>query len=160
MLRDRRDESAVIDRLLEDARAGRSGALLVRGEAGIGKTALLEAVIGSASDVTLLRAVGVESERELAFGALHQLCGPVLDRLDRLPGPQRDALATTFGLSAGAVQLWLRVCARQIFSDVQAQDDLATVLFNAAADFCAERVNDPFVIADLDGLFPLPADFH
>ena len=103
MLRGRRDECAVIDRLLEDARAGRSGALLVRGEAGIGKTALLEDAIASASDLTLLRAVGVESERELAFGALHQLCGPVLDRLDRLPGPQRDALATTFGLSAGAV---------------------------------------------------------
>jgi DNA-binding CsgD family transcriptional regulator len=103
MLRDRRDESAVIGRLLEDARVGRSGALLVRGEAGIGKTALLENVIASASGLTLLRAAGVESERELAFGALHQLCGPVLDRLDRLPGPQRDALATTFGLSAGAV---------------------------------------------------------
>src|SRR3954464_13804767 len=103
MLRGRRDERAVLDGLLEDARAGRSGVLVLRGEAGIGKTALLEDVIASASDVTLLRAVGVESERELAFGALHQLCGPVLDRLDRIPGPQRDALATTFGLSAGAV---------------------------------------------------------
>jgi hypothetical protein len=57
------------------------------------------------------------------------------------------------------LELWLRVCARQVFSDVQAQDDLATLLFDAAADFCAERVNDPFVIVDLDGLFPLPADF-
>src|SRR3954449_10008458 len=84
MLRDRRDESAVIDRLLEDARAGRSGALLVRGEAGIGKTALLEDVIASASDVTLLRAVGVESERDLACGALRQLSGHVLNPFDRL----------------------------------------------------------------------------
>jgi hypothetical protein len=57
------------------------------------------------------------------------------------------------------LELWLRVCARQVFSDVQAQDDLATLLFDAAADFCAEPVNDPFVIVDLDGLFPLPADF-
>ena len=93
---------AVLDGLLDAARAGRSGVLVLRGEAGIGKTALLEHAIESASDFTLLRAVGVESEMELAFAALHQLCAPMLDRLDRLPGPQRDALEITFGLSAGA----------------------------------------------------------
>src|SRR6266576_2156198 len=102
MLRGRRDERAVLDGLLEDSRGGRSGVLVLRGEAGIGKTALLEHAIGSASDFTLLRAVGVESEMELAFAALHQLCGPVLDWLDRLPAPQRDALEITFGVSAGA----------------------------------------------------------
>jgi DNA-binding CsgD family transcriptional regulator len=103
MLRGRRDECAVLDGLLEGARAGQSGVLILRGEAGIGKTALLEYVIGSASDMRVLRAIGVPSEMELAFAGLHQLCAPLLDRLDGLPGPQRDALATTFGLSAGTV---------------------------------------------------------
>src|SRR3954468_19330622 len=102
VLRGRRDECAVIDRLLHGAVDGRSGVLLVRGEAGVGKTALLEYAIGWASDMTVLRAVGVESEMELPFAALHQLCAPMLDRLERLPSPQRDALRTTFGLSAGA----------------------------------------------------------
>src|SRR5690348_14591066 len=103
MLHGRRDECVVLDRLLDGARAGRSGALVLEGEAGVGKTALLDYVIGSASDLRVLRAVGVESEMELAFAALHQLCAPVLDGLDRLPVPQRDALLTTFGLRAGAV---------------------------------------------------------
>ena len=99
----RRDERVALDRLLEDVRAGQSGVLVLRGDAGIGKTALLRQAIRSASEMRVLRAVGVESEMELPFAALHQLCGPLLDRLDGLPGPQRDALATTFGLSAGAV---------------------------------------------------------
>ena len=102
ILRGRRDECAVLDGLLRDVRGGRSGALVVRGEAGIGKTALLEYAIESASDLRIARAAGVESEMELPFAALHQLCAPLPGRLDRLPDPQRDALATTFGLSAGA----------------------------------------------------------
>ncbi|MEA2380421.1 MAG: hypothetical protein QOH72_392 [Solirubrobacteraceae bacterium] len=102
MLRGRRDERAVIEGLLGKARGGRSGVLVLRGEAGIGKTALLEHAIESVSDVTLLRAAGVESEMELAFAALHQLCAPVDDFVDRLPGPQRDSLEVTFGVSAGA----------------------------------------------------------
>ena len=101
-LRGRRDERAVLDALLAAVRSGRSGALVVRGEAGIGKTALLEYAIESASDLRIARAAGVESEMELPFAALHQLCAPLPDQLDRLPAPQRDALATTFGLSAGA----------------------------------------------------------
>ena len=101
MLRGRRDECAVLDGLLEDARAGRSGVLVLRGDPGVGKTALLEYAITSGSDMRVLRAVGAEAEMELAFAAAHQLCMSVLDRLERLPGPQRDALATTFGLSAG-----------------------------------------------------------
>jgi DNA-binding CsgD family transcriptional regulator len=103
MLRGRREERALLDGLLAGARGGHSGVLVLRGEAGFGKTALLEHAIESASDLTVLRAVGVESEVELAFAALHQLCAPVLDGLDRLPGPQRDALAITFGLNAGPV---------------------------------------------------------
>jgi DNA-binding CsgD family transcriptional regulator len=99
----RGSEREVLDRLIDGARVGRSGVVLVRGEAGIGKTALLEDAIASASDFAVARAGGVESEMELAFAALHQLCAPIMDRLDQLPDPQRDALAITFGLSAGPV---------------------------------------------------------
>jgi DNA-binding CsgD family transcriptional regulator len=77
--------------------------LVLRGEAGFGKTALLDYAIESASNLRVVRASGVESEMELPCAALHQLCAPLLGWLDRLPGPQRDALRTTFGLSAGAV---------------------------------------------------------
>jgi hypothetical protein len=100
-LRGRRDECAVLDRLLDGARAGRSGALALKGEAGAGKTALLDYAIASASDLRVLRAAGVESEMELAFAALHQLCAPLLDCLGGLPAPQRHALEITFGLSEG-----------------------------------------------------------
>src|SRR6201987_5567778 len=98
MLLGRKDECAVLDRLLDGTRSGRSGALVLEGEPGVGKTALLDYAIGSASDLTVLRAVGAELEMELAFAALHQLCAPVLDRLERLPVPQSEALLTTFGL--------------------------------------------------------------
>jgi DNA-binding CsgD family transcriptional regulator len=103
MLRGRRDECSALDGLLDGARGGRSGALVVRGDAGVGKTALLDYAIASAADLGIVRALGVESERELAFAALHQLCVPILDRLQRLPGPQSDALRVTFGLSDGSV---------------------------------------------------------
>jgi DNA-binding CsgD family transcriptional regulator len=75
--------------------------LVLRGEAGVGKTALLDYAIGSASDMRVVRASGVESEMELAFAALHQLCAPLRDRLEGLPAPQRHALEITFGLSEG-----------------------------------------------------------
>src|SRR3954468_15735404 len=101
MLRGRRSECEALDRLLGGVRGGRSAALVVRGQAGIGKTALLEYAIESASDLRVVRAVGVGSEMELAFAALHQLCAPLLDRLDPLPAPQRDALSVALGLSAG-----------------------------------------------------------
>ena len=76
--------------------------MVLRGEAGIGKTALLEYLVASASDLTVVRAVGVESDMELAFASLHQLCAPLLDRIEELPAPQRQALETVFGLSDGA----------------------------------------------------------
>ncbi len=101
LLRGRRSECETLDRLVEDVRAGRSSVLALRGEAGIGKTALLEYVRDNASGCRIARAAGVESEMEMAFGGLHQLCAPYLNRLDRLPGPQREALATAFGLTAG-----------------------------------------------------------
>ena len=101
MLRGRRAECGVLDGLLEGVRGGRSAALVVRGEAGVGKTALLDYAVESAPDLRSVRAAGVESEMELAFAGLHQLCWPLLDRLGRLPGPQRDALSIAFGLKAG-----------------------------------------------------------
>src|SRR6516225_9615881 len=100
-LRGRASERALLDDLVSAIRRGESRSLVLRGEAGIGKTALLEHLIASASDLTVVRAVGVESEMELAYASLHQLCVPLLDRLDRLPGPQRQALEVVFGLSAG-----------------------------------------------------------
>jgi hypothetical protein len=100
-LLNREGERAALDGLLEDLRSGRGRALVVRGEAGVGKSALLEYVAGAAADMRVARAAGVESEVELAFAGLHLLCAPLLDRLDGLPGPQRDALGVAFGLRAG-----------------------------------------------------------
>jgi DNA-binding CsgD family transcriptional regulator len=102
-VRGRSEERTVLEALLAGARGEQSGVLVLRGDAGFGKTALLGLAIESAADFTVLRAVGVESEVELAFAALHQLCAPVRDGLERLPDPQRDALAVTFGLDAGPV---------------------------------------------------------
>ena len=87
---------------LAAAQAGHSQVLVLRGEAGIGKTALLEFLVDRAAGCRVARAAGVESEMELAYAGLHQLCGPYLDRAGRLPAPQRDALGTAFGLRSGA----------------------------------------------------------
>ncbi|ROO85888.1 regulatory LuxR family protein [Actinocorallia herbida] len=100
-LRGRQLECERLDRLVATVQEGRSAVLVVRGEAGIGKSVLLDYVRGSASGCRIARVAGVESEMELAFGGLHQLCAPFLDHIGRLPGPQRDALETAFGLSAG-----------------------------------------------------------
>jgi DNA-binding CsgD family transcriptional regulator len=102
-LHGRRRECQTIDRLLAAARSGSSGALLVRGAPGIGKSALLDHAMESASGFRVACATGVHSEMELAFAGLHQFCGQMLGRLHRLPGPQRDALSAAFGLTAGAV---------------------------------------------------------
>ena len=98
---DRRSEREALRRLLEAVSSGQSRVLVMSGEPGVGKTALLDSAIGSASGFRVLRAVGVESEMELAFAALQQLCAPMLDRLDRLPAPQQEALGVAFGLHAG-----------------------------------------------------------
>src|SRR5579864_3790719 len=95
-------ESARLDRLLADARAGQSAVLVLRGEPGIGKTALLGYAAERAAGLQVVRAAGAASEMELPFASLHQLCGPLLGGLGRLPPPQRDALGTAFGLCAGA----------------------------------------------------------
>ena len=95
-------ECAKLDELLAAARLGRSAVLVVRGEPGIGKSALLKYAAGRAQDCRVLRAIGAEWEMELPFAGLHQLMAGLLDRRERLPAPQRDAVATAFGLSPGA----------------------------------------------------------
>jgi DNA-binding CsgD family transcriptional regulator len=97
----RRTECDALDRLVESVRASQSRVLVLRGEAGVGKSVLLEYLVARASGCHVARAPGVESEMELAYAGLHQLCTPILDRRERLPVPQRDALATVFGLSVG-----------------------------------------------------------
>jgi AAA ATPase domain len=94
-------EREKLDQLVDAVRAGQSRALVVRGEPGLGKTALLEYASERAVGCRVARASGVQSEMELPFAGLHQLCQPMLDRLDRLPDPQRNALAVAFGLSSG-----------------------------------------------------------
>src|SRR6201996_879828 len=97
----RLSEREVLDRFVADVRAGEGQALVVRGEPGVGKTALLDYLAGRAAGCLVARAAGVQSEMELAFAGLHQLCAPMLDHAKSLPGPQREALRTAFGLSAG-----------------------------------------------------------
>jgi AAA ATPase domain len=94
-------ECGVLDQLIGVVRAGESQVLVVGGEPGVGKSALLDYVLETASDCQVARAAGIQSEMELAFAGLHQLCAPMMDHLDRLPVPQREALRTAFGISAG-----------------------------------------------------------
>ncbi|GAA1376284.1 helix-turn-helix transcriptional regulator [Catellatospora chokoriensis] len=100
-LRGRRQELASLERVLAGARAGGSAVLVLRGEAGIGKTALLDHAARQAVGFHKTSVVGIESEFELAFASLHQLCTPLLGRLGELPGPQREALSVAFGLRQG-----------------------------------------------------------
>ncbi|HWH20548.1 MAG TPA: AAA family ATPase [Solirubrobacterales bacterium] len=100
-LRGRQAELEALQRVLEAARAGESRTLVLRGEAGSGKTALLEQLVDRAAGFRVAAATGIESEMELPFATLHQLCAPLLDRLDHLPPPQRAALASVFGMSGG-----------------------------------------------------------
>src|SRR3954467_6631091 len=100
-LQGRSGEHAQLDRLLENVRGGQSAVLVIRGEAGMGKTALLRRAIDRASGFRVARVAGVESEMELPYAGLHQLCAPMLERLDALPEPQQVALRVALGLEAG-----------------------------------------------------------
>src|SRR6201988_3057684 len=132
-LRGRGDDCARLDGLLEGASAGRGGVLMLRGEAGVGKTALLEYAIASAPTLRVIRVAGMESEMELAFAGLHQLCAPMLDRLERLPGPQRGALDTAFGLTVGAVpdRLLVGLAVLSLLSEVAQERPLLCVIDDA-----------------------------
>src|SRR4051794_4703690 len=133
MLRGRRAERAALNGLLDGARSGRSGVLVLRGEAGIGKTALLEQAIGAASDFRLVRAVGVGAELGLGFAALHVLCAPVHEFVARLPGPQRSALEITFGLRGGTApdRLLVALAALGLFSGAAQARPLLWVIGDA-----------------------------
>ncbi|HEY4461294.1 MAG TPA: AAA family ATPase, partial [Streptosporangiaceae bacterium] len=133
MLLDRLPERTALGQLLEGARAGRSGVLVLRGEAGVGKTALLEYAIESAVGLRVARVAGVESEMELAFAALQQLCAPMLDKLEGLPDPQRDALGVAFGLKTGAApdRFLVGLAALSLLSEVAEQRPLLCVIDDA-----------------------------
>lgn len=119
MLLGRSNECAALEELLDVVRGGQSRVLVLRGVPGVGKTALLEHAVDATSGFRIVRAFGVEAEMELPFAALQTLCAPMLDRLDRLPEPQRAAIGTAFGLSGGAApeQLLVSLAASSLLAD-------------------------------------------
>jgi DNA-binding CsgD family transcriptional regulator len=129
----RRAQCIALDGLLADVRAGRSRALVVRGEPGIGKTALLRYAADTAQDFRVARTEGVESEMELPFAALQQLCGRMLDRLDQLPAPQRDALGVAFGLRSGSApdRFLVGLAVLSLLSDVATSQPLLCLIDDA-----------------------------
>src|SRR2546426_3171331 len=126
----RRSESGVLDELVEALHEGESRALVVWGEPGVGKTALLDYIAEHASGCRVVRAAGVQSEMELAFAGLHQLLGPMLDRLERLPVPQRDALRTAFGISPGSApdRFLIGLAVLSLLSDVAEERPLVCLV--------------------------------
>lgn len=132
-LRGRQVECETLDRLVASVQGGHSSVLVLRGDVGIGKSALLDYVRESADGCRVARAVGVESERELAFGGLHQLCSPFLNRLGRLPAPQRDALGTAFGVAAGPPpdRFLVGLAVLSLLADAAEQEPLICVVDDA-----------------------------
>src|SRR5215212_4894286 len=119
-------ERGQLERLLENVRGGQSAVLLIRGEAGVGKTALLQHCAGQAAGFRVARIAGVESEMELPFAGLHQLCAPMLGRLDALPEPQRAALCVALGLSSGPApdRFLVALAALSLLAEVAAERPL------------------------------------
>lgn len=126
----RHAECGALGRLVAAVCDGESRALVVHGEAGVGKTALLEYLAGQASGCKVVHAAGIQSEMELAFAGLHQLCAPMLDRLARLPAPQREALETAFGMSTGSApdQFLLGLSVLSLLSDVAEEQPLLCLI--------------------------------
>jgi hypothetical protein len=177
-LQDRREERAALDALILRARNGMSGAIVLLGQPGVGKSALIEDLLTRAAGCRVIRASGVESEMELAFAGLHQLCGPLLGRFDRLPTPQSDALGTAFGLRAGDPpdRFLLGLAVLTLLSDVADREPLvcliddaqwldrasAQVLGFVARRLAAESVvlifarRDSMVVEELAGVAELP----
>ena len=129
----RQSECEALEQLLTDALEGHSQVLVLRGEAGVGKSALLSYLLEQVAGWHLARAVGVESEMELAYSGLHQLCGPMLDHLDRLPDPQQQALATVFGQSAGPApdRFLVGLATLTLLADVAEQQPLVCIVDDA-----------------------------
>ncbi|MCW3058175.1 MAG: LuxR family transcriptional regulator, partial [Solirubrobacterales bacterium] len=151
MLRGRESELEVLDDLLDAVRGGESRVLVVRGEPGMGKSALLEHAAQLASGCRVARAAGVQSEMGLAFAALHQLCAPMLDHLGRLPAPHRDALSVAFGLRTGAApdRFLVGVAVLGLLSEVAEEQPLVCLVDDAqwldreslqALEFVARRL--------------------
>jgi DNA-binding CsgD family transcriptional regulator len=176
----RRSECEKLDRLLADVRGGDSRALVVRGVPGVGKTALLEYLTQLATDCRVVQVAGVESEMELPYAGLQQLCAPFLDRMDGIPAPQRDALGGAFGLTAGpppdrflvglgALYLFAEASERQplvcVIDDAQWLDQISlqTIVF-LARRLMAERiavviaVREPSAVPELAQLPELTVD--
>ena len=132
-LRGRQRECDVLDNLLASVRTGESRVLVLRGEAGIGKTALLEHLADGASGFRVARAAGVESEMGLPHAGLHQLCAPFADGIDSLPGPQRDALRTAFGQLGGDApnRFLVGVAVLGLLSDVAEEAPLVWIVDDA-----------------------------
>ena len=129
-LRGRRGECDLLYRLIEAVRGGESRVLVVRGEAGVGKTALLEYVVEHASGCRVARAMGVQSDMQIAFAGLHQLLAPMLDRLEGLPAPQRRALRIVFGISPGPApdRFLVALAVLSLLSDVAEERPLICVV--------------------------------
>jgi DNA-binding CsgD family transcriptional regulator len=129
----RRHECEALDGLVAGVSGGQSRVLVVRGEAGVGKTALLEYLAANAAGCRVARASGVESEMELAFAGLHALCVPFLGHVERLPGPQRDALRTAFGLGTGAPpdRFLVGLAVLSLLADVAEEQPLVCVVDDA-----------------------------
>ena len=129
----RRTECEALDQLLSDVMTGTSRVTVLRGDAGAGKSALLAYLSQRASGWQVATAVGVESEMELAYSSLHQLCAPMLERLDRLPDPQRAALATVFGLGLGAApdRFLVGLATLSLLADAAEQQPLICIVDDA-----------------------------
>src|SRR5262245_54743332 len=178
-LRGRGQETAALEHALATARGGGSAVLVIRGEAGIGKTALLDHAAGHATGLRTLATTGIESEAELPYAGLHSLCAPLLGRLHDLPGPQREALAIAFGLRQGeppnpflvglaALSLLAGAAERQpmlcLIDDAQWLDEESRkVLAFVARRLLAERIaliiplrDDVHELADLPELMVTP----
>jgi DNA-binding CsgD family transcriptional regulator len=129
----RRSECEALDRLLTDVVSGTSRVTVLRGDAGVGKSELLGYLSHKVAGWRVATAVGVESEMELGYSGLHQLCGPMLDHLDRLPVPQREALATVFGLGVGAApdRFLVGVATLSLLADAAEQQPLVCIVDDA-----------------------------
>src|SRR5215203_2339755 len=129
----RAGERDTLARLLENVRAGQSGVLVVRGEAGVGKTALFHYCARQASGFRVARIAGVESEMELPFAGLHQLCAPMLGRIGALPQPQQSALGVALGLSSGPApdRFLVALAALSLLAEVAAERPLLCLVDDA-----------------------------
>jgi DNA-binding CsgD family transcriptional regulator len=174
----RQDELAVLEQLLETARNGGSGTLVLHGDPGVGKSALLDELVSSASGFRIARAAGVEGEVDLPYAGLQQLCRPMLDVIGDLPPPQRDALNVAFGLSSGEIpdRYLVGLASLSLFSETATTQPLLCILDDAqwldtetvqALAFVARRLGADTValaiasrehLEDLEGLPALRLD--